>query len=179
MLKNLEKESFNIESMKNRFNSFKNSIDINKSNIRKNNNDYNKYNYNNDNSSLLNDNDYNENEYNDYNDSQEFKVSDKQIKNLSDVADYRNKKFKHIYEQTKIVENISKDINSLTRVHSQKLESLEDNIITIKDDSEESYKTVLKVSKEDRNFKQNKCWILFLVLILIVLFLLIFFNMNK
>jgi hypothetical protein len=168
MLKNLEKELFNIESIKNKFNSFKNNInnDINNRNKGKINNNY-------DNSSLLNDNDYDyDNEY-DYNYSHEFKVSDKQIKNLSDVADYRNKKLKHIYEQTKIVENISKDINNLTRIHSQKLESLDDNIIIVKDNSEKSYKTVLKVSKEDTNFKQNKCWILLFVLILILLFLLI------
>ena len=156
MLKNLEKESFTLENIKNKFNSHKN-------------NQKKSYVEHNDNSSLLNDDI----------ESQEFKVCSTQIKNLNDVADYRNKKFKHIYEQTKMVENITNDLNSLTKVQSQKLETIDDNIVTVKDNSQKSYKTVLKTSTEDKKFKENKCCIMLLVSFALFFMLFIFLNINN
>lgn len=155
MLKNLEKESHFFESLKNKFFSFKN-------------NQKKSYVEDTDNSCLLSDD----------LESQEFKVCTTQIKSLSDVADFRNKKFKQIYEQTKIVENISNDINSLTKVQSQKLETIDDNIFSVKDNAIASFDIVLKTSKEDKNFKNNKCFILLLISVAMLLMLLIFLNIN-
>lgn len=156
LLKNTEKESISLESLKNRFISFKN-------------NQKNNYNEADDNTSLLTDG----------NESTEFKVSSTQIKDLKDVAEYRNRKFKHIYEQTKMVENITKDINLLTNMQSQKLETIDDNIVTVKDNAQKSYKTVLKTSEEDKKFKENKCWIMLLVSFALFFALLIFLNISN
>ena len=103
-------------------------------------------------------------------DSQDFKVCSTQIKYLNDVADYRNRKF---------VENITKDINMLTKVQSQKLETIDDNIVTVKDNAQASYRTVLKTSNEDKKFKENKCWIMLLISFALFFMLLIFLNIQN
>ena len=156
LLKNSEKESITLENIKNKFITFKN-------------NQKNNSNEQDDNTSLLSEG----------NESLEFKVSSTQIKDLNDVADYRNRKFKHIYEQTKMVENITKDINLLTNVQSQKLETIDDNIVTVKDNAQKSYKTVLKTSEEDKKFKENKCWIMLFISFALFFALLIFLNFSK
>lgn len=157
LLKNTEKESITLENIKNKFLSFKNNL---KKNYIESDND----------SSLL---------IADPNESLEFKVSSTQIKDLNDVAEYRNRKFKHIYEQTKIVENITKDINSLTQVQTQKLETIDDNIVSVKDNAQKSFKSVLKTSEEDKKFKENKCWIMLLISFALFFALLIFLNVSN
>ena len=156
LLKNTEKESITLETIKNKFIAFKN-------------NQKNNYNEQDDNTSLLGDG----------NESLEFKVSSTQIKDLNDVAEYRNRKFKHIYEQTKMVENITKDINLLTKTQTQKLETIDDNILSVKDNAQKSYKTVLKTSEEDKKFKENKCWIMLLISFALFFALLIFLNVSN
>ena len=157
MLKSTEKESINLENLNNKFNNFK-SLQVTKTE-----NDIN------DNNNLLND----DMEHDDY------KVCTKQIKNLEDVADYRNKKFKHIYEQTKLVENITKDLNYLTRSQHQKLETIDDNIDNMKHDAQKSYRIVLKTSEEDKKYKENKCCIMLLISFSLIFMLLIFIGFNR
>lgn len=159
MLKSVEKETITLENIQNKFNNFKNfqgknyDMDIN------------------DNHNLLsNNNDIEHNEY---------KVCTSQIKNLEDVADYRNKKFKNIYDQTKLVENITKDLNILTKSHLEKLETIDDSIVKVKDNSQQSYKIVINASEEDNKFKDNKCRIMILLIFTILLVIVIFKNFNK
>lgn len=156
MLKSLEKESIIFENFKNKFMNFKVSFN--------NNSDYNS----NDNQNLLHD----DLEQGDY------KVCSTQIKNLNDVADYRNKKFKNIYEQTKIVETMTKDLNLITKTQHQKLETIDDNIDNLKHNAQQSYRVVIKTSEEDKKFKENKCCIMLLIAFALFFMLLIFLNYN-
>ena len=157
MLKQLEKEAITLEGIKNKFINFKNS--------QSKSTDYNS----NDNQNLLQD----DLEQGDY------KVCSTQIKNLNDVAEYRNKKFKNIYEQTKIVETMTKDLNLMTRSHTQKLETIDDNIDNLKHNAQVTYRTVLKTSEEDKKFKENKCCIMLLISFALFFMLLIFLNYNN
>ena len=156
MLKSLEKEAITFENLSNKFLNFKNSqiknLEFNS----------------NDNQNLLHD----DLEHGDY------KVCSTQIKNLNDVAEYRNKKFKNIYEQTKIVETMTKDLNMITKVQHQKLETIDDNIDNLKHNAQQSYRTVLKTSQEDKKFKENKCCIMLLIAFALFFMLLLFLNYN-
>jgi methyl-accepting chemotaxis protein len=157
MLKQLEKEAITLEGTKNKFLNFKNSqiksLDFNT----------------NDSNNLLND----DLEHGDY------KVCSTQIKNLNDIAEYRNKKFKSIYEQSKIVETMTKDLNIITKTHTQKLETIDDNIDNLKHNAQQTFRTVLKTSEEDKKFKENKCCVMLLIAFALFFMLLIFLNYNS
>lgn len=157
MLKSLEKESISFESLNNKFINFKN-FQAKKAPFEPS-----------DSQNLLHD-DLEHGEY---------KVCTTQIKNLNDIADYRNKKFKHIYEQTKLVESITKDLNILTKSQHQKLETIDDNIDNVKHNAQQSYRTVLKTSEEDKKFKENKCCVMLLIAFAMFFMLLIFLNFNR
>ncbi len=156
MLKSFEKESITLESIKNKFIDFKNLQSKS-------------YDYSNDNQNLLHD---------DLENGDCYKVCSTQIKNLNDVAEYRNKKFKNIYDQTKIVETMTKDLNIISKTQQQKLETIDDNIDNLKHNAQQSYRTVLKTSFEDKKFKENKCCVMLLIAFALFFMLIIFLNYN-
>lgn len=156
MLKSLEKEAITLESIKNKFLNYKNLQNKTPD-------------YSNDSSNLLHD---------DLENGDSYKVCTTQIKNLNDVAEYRNKKFKNIFEQTKLVETMTKDLNIITKSQQQKLETIDDNIDNLKLNAQQSYRTVLKTSEEDKKFKENKCCVMLLIAFALFFMLLIFLNYN-
>jgi len=112
-------------------------------------------------------------------DLQKFKVSDKQIKYMEDISNYRKNKYEHFYTQTLMVQKITNDINQLTHHQDKKIEQIGDNIVPILTNSKETFKKLLETSNNDQKFKSNNCWIIAIIVFGLFFLLLITINFNR
>jgi t-SNARE complex subunit (syntaxin) len=108
---------------------------------------------------------------------QQFKVKD--IKYYEDIANYRNAKLENIREQTFYVGKISKDIHLMTQDQHKKVEKLDDNLDNVLHNAKETFNSLLKTSKEERNFRDNKCCVILLISLALFFLILIMLNMNR
>jgi len=112
-------------------------------------------------------------------DSQKFKVSDKQIKYYEDIANYRKEKTKTIYSEVLLVNKISNDINLLTHQQDKKIEQIDDNIEPVLLNAKDTFKQLLQASENDKKFKNNNCCIIFIIVMAVLFLFLVLINMNR
>lgn len=152
----LKKEKTNLRNNRNKFEELKSSFYANNSN------ETNTH----ENSNLLHE-------------AQKFKVSETQIKYMEDIAKYREEKMRHINEQIKYVDKLSKDTQFLTQKADIKIDTLVDNIDNTLHTQKETFKMVQKLSKEEKSLKDNKCCLMFLISIALMLIIIVVINMNS
>jgi hypothetical protein len=160
----VEKEVYNFNKNLSNFQTIKSSL------AKKSETEYNEYNEMNERNELLNTNDE---------EFQKFKVSDKQIKYMEDISNYRKDKFENIYSQTLMVQKITNDISKLTHQQDKKIEKIGDDIVPVLINAKETYKKLLETSIRDQKFKSNNCCIIAIIVFAIFFLLLIFINLNR
>lgn len=111
--------------------------------------------------------------------NQQFKVSEKKIKYMEEIADYRNQKFRHINEQVHYIQKLSVDINEITKDQHKKIERIDDNVESVLHNAKETFKTLLTTSKAEKDFKENKCCIVLLISIALLFLFLLMIHMNR
>ncbi len=164
MNKTLEKESDTFNKNHNKFQNLKSSL------AKKNEVDYNESN------GLLNSNGNNENNDDEYS---KYKVSDKQINYMDDIAKYRKDKYSQFYSQTLIVQKITNDINQLTHQQDKKIEQIGDHLEPVLINSKETFKKLLETSNNDKKFKSNNCCIIAIILLAIFLSMMVLINFQR
>ena len=98
---------------------------------------------------------------------------------MEDIANYRNAKFQNIYEQTLYVKKVTEDINLLTNSQHKKIEKIEENVDNVFHNAKETLSTLIKTSKEEKIFRDNKCCIIMLISLALFFLILIMLNMNR
>jgi t-SNARE complex subunit (syntaxin) len=108
---------------------------------------------------------------------QQFKVAE--VRHMEEIAEYRKGKLENIQQQTYYVGKITKDINLLTTHQHGKVEKIHDNLDDVVHHVQETFNSLLKTSKEERNFKDNKCCVILLITLALFFLILIMLNMNR
>lgn len=157
MSRSLEKEIANFNKIHSNFNVMKINI------AHKNESEYNESN------GLLKNN-------NDDEDNQMYKVNDKKIKYMEDISKYRKEKLQNFYEQGLYIKKITDDILHITKDQDKKFETIDDNVENVVHNAKETYKTLLTTSKEEKSFKDNKCWIMLFVIVAFFFLILVVLN---
>jgi hypothetical protein len=104
---------------------------------------------------------------------QQYKVSQGQIRYMNDIAEYRNKKSQHIYQETLYLKKIGEDINKLTHSQDKKLDNINNDIVSTLQNTKETERSLLNIAKEEKAFKDNKFCIMSLILGALVLIMMV------
>jgi len=105
-----------------------------------------------------------------------FKMNEKDIKNLSDMALYKKERLEGLREQGKYISKITKDIKDITKFQTKTLENLESNVKDTAQNAEETVKQLVTSSKTETELINSRCYII--CLISFALFFLILLNIN-
>ena len=124
---------------------------------------------NNNNNNNINNN-YNENElemkFND-DDENDYMIPKQQIKNLNNIINNKNQQINELYNKTLLVNEISKEVNTIVHSQKDKLEDIESNIKETEDNTKKTFNTILDNSLKDKNNQISKCYIIILLCIFI------------
>ena len=125
-----------------------------------------------------NNNNYNENElemkYED-DDENDYMIPKQHIKNLNNIINNKNEQINDLYNKTLLVNEISKEVNTIVHGQKEKLEDIESNIKDTEDNTKKTFKTILDHSLNDKNSQLSKCYIILLLCILIFFILYILY----
>jgi hypothetical protein len=117
-----------------------------------------------------NNNNYNENElemkYED-DDENDYMIPKQQIKNLNNIINNKNEQINELYTKTLLVNEISKEVNTIVHGQKDKLEDIESNIKDTEDNTKKTFKTILDHSINNKNNQLTKCYIILLLCVLL------------
>jgi t-SNARE complex subunit (syntaxin) len=103
----------------------------------------------------------------------------KEFKYYEDIVNHRNNKLERFREHAFYIGKISKDINSMTQEQHNKIERIDDNLGDVLYNAKETFNSLLKTSKEESNFRNNKCCVILLISLALFFLILIMLNMNR
>ena len=119
---------------------------------------------------IHNNNNYNENElemkYED-DDENDYMIPKQQIKNLNNIINNKNEQINELYTKTLLVNEISKEVNTIVHGQKDKLEDIESNIKDTEDNTKKTFKTILDHSINNKNNQLTKCYIILLLCVLL------------
>ena len=74
---------------------------------------------------------------------------------------------------------LTEDIHELTKMANTKVDQFGNDIEDVVQSSKETYKTLLKTAEDEKTSKDNRCCIMFLLVIAVVFLVLILMNMQR
>jgi t-SNARE complex subunit (syntaxin) len=102
-----------------------------------------------------------------------------QIKYYHDLTAKKTEESKTIFTKARAILDIQEKISSIIVGQGKKLDTLADNVEKTCENTKGILDTMLETSKEEKNFRNNKCWVLFLLIIAFILLVTIITSMNK
>lgn len=102
-----------------------------------------------------------------------FMISKSQILSLDHLVQSKNEQVDNIYKKTLLVNELSKEINTLTHNQEEKMENIEENILHVENNAKDTLKSAFKVAQKDQRFKVNNCYVMLFLIVLIIVILII------
>jgi hypothetical protein len=82
---------------------------------------------------------------------------------MDEIVKSQSQKYSKIYKDVLLIDQITKDINTLTVNQENKMDSIITHIEPVVDNSKDIYRTLIETSEEDKKFKTNNCIIIMLI----------------